>query len=83
MNDPETQTTDVFLSIPSHMKKRGWQLGMLFSVPAFLSAVVVLQFFPEWQAIVLSMIALFFPFAAAQTAYRLGTRDASVDGPIA
>ena len=80
MNEPKTQSSDKFLSIPSHMKNRGWQLGMLFSLPAFVAAVIVLEFFPEWQVIVLLMIALFFPFAAAHTAYRIGARDASVGG---
>ena len=80
MTEAENKGVEEFLSIPSHMKNRGWQLGMLFSIPAFVGAVIVLQFFPEWQAILLLMIALFFPFAAARTAYRIGVRDASVGG---
>lgn len=80
MNEPEAQRADEFLSIPSHMKNRGWQLGMLFSIPAFVAAVVVLQLLPEWQVILLLLIALLFPFAAARTAYRIGVRDASVGG---
>ena len=77
MNASESQSSDGFLSIPSHMKNRGWQLGMLFSLPAFIAAVIVFEFFPQWQVIVLLMISVFFPFAAAYTGYRIGVRDAS------
>ena len=78
MSEPETKDVDEFLSIPSHMKNRGWQMGMLFSVPSFVAAVIVLQFSPWVQAIVMLMIALFVPFAAAYTGYRIGSRDADV-----
>lgn len=80
MSDSEAKISNEFLSVPSHMKSRGWQLGMLFSVPAFVLAAIALRFLPEWQALILLMITLFFPFFAAHTAYRLGTRDASDDG---
>ena len=80
MSEPEKQDSDEFLSIPSHMKNRGWQLGMLFSVPAFVASVIVFQFLPEWQVILTFLIALFFPFAAAYTGYRIGSRDATVGG---
>ena len=80
MNESEMQNTDEFLSVPSHMKGRGWQLGMLFSVPAFLAAVAVVSFFPDWQVIALLLLVLFVPFAAARTAYRAGVRDASGGG---
>ena len=72
------QNADEFLSVPSHMKSRGWQLGMLFSVPAFFAAVAVVSFLPDWHVIALFLLVLFVPFATAQTAYRAGVRDASV-----
>ena len=74
------QNADEFLSVPTHMKSRGWQLGMLFSVPAFFAAVAVVSFFPEWQVIALLLLVLFVPFFAARTAYQVGVRDASVGG---
>jgi hypothetical protein len=80
MSEHESSISDEFLSVPSHMKNRGWQLGMLFAVPSFIAAVIVFQFLREWQVIVMLMIALFAPFAAAYTGYRLGARDATTRG---
>ena len=63
------------------MKNRGWQLGLLFSVPAFVVAIAVLNFFPEQHVIVLLLIVVFVPFTAARTAYQIGMRDASAGPP--
>lgn len=79
MSETQSQDSQGFLSIPSHMKDRGWQLGMLFSVPTFAASLIVWFLLPEWQAFASFFVAVFVTYAAAYTGYRIGSRDATDD----